>query len=155
MKKDKHENDPFLILVFVCIGVAAMVTGTVVQQFELAVLCFTFGVGFSLFGVGLMLNLFRVTEKKFAEDKSGALWIWAVCLLSIVVLAMGWFTLTWPTFIIIEYIESVYTFPPEASNAITLIKTVMGWFLILMALGLLLWAYVMSQRREDVTYPIS
>jgi len=74
-------------------------------------------------------------------------------LLAIVVLAMAWFTLTWPTFQIIAFIENVYTFPTEAAPAITLIKNVIAWFLIIMALGLLLWAYVMSQRKEDVTYP--
>ena len=86
-------------------------------------------------------------------NNKGAMWIWAVCILSLVVLAMGWFTLTWPTFLIIETIESQYSFPSEATNAITLMKTVLGWFLILMALGLLAWAFVNSQKREEITYP--
>jgi len=55
---------------------------------------------------------------------------------------------------LIEQIEGVYDFPAETIPAINLIKAVMGWFLILMTLGLLLWAYVNSQRREDITYPV-
>ena len=91
---------------------------------------------------------------KMIRNKRGALWIWAVCLLSIVTLAVAWFTLTWPVFMFIDAIQEHYTFPAQVQPAISLIVAVMGWFLILMSLGLLLWAYVNSQRREEVTYPV-
>lgn len=136
----------FFMLAIICFFVLPMAQGVELYFFSVAL-----GVGFAIMG---FVNLTLIFKKSIKKDKRGALWIWAVCLLAIVTLAIGWFTLTWPTFILIETIENVYTFPPEQQNAINLIKTVMGWFLIFMSLGLLLWAYVNSQRREDVTYPI-
>jgi len=151
--ESKHKNDPLLIVCLVLFGIAGFSIGMLMPNVELTVVCFVFGSGLAFFGVALALNLVRISNKELVKDKRAALWIWTVCLLAIVVLAMGWFTLTWPTYQIIEHIEGIYTFPTEATPAITLIKNVIAWFLIIMALGLLLWAYVNSQRREEVTYP--
>lgn len=150
----ENENNPLLIIILSLWGILVLLVSMVMPTLELIVLFFSLGAGLSLFGVALALNIIRVNEKTFRKNKSAALWIWAVCLLSIVTLALAWFVLTWPTFMIIDYIEGVYTFPPEAAPAITLVKNVMAWFLILMALGLLLWAYVNSQRKEELTYPV-
>lgn len=86
-------------------------------------------------------------------DKHGVLWVWVVCLMAIVVMALAWFTLTWPVYLMIQQIESLFTFPTGAQSAVDLVKTVIAWFLVFFVLGMLLWAYVNSQRREDVTYP--
>jgi len=154
MTKKEKENNPLLIINLNLIGIVFLFASMIMPTIETIILLFSLGAGFSLFGVALALNIIRVSEKNIKKNKRAALWIWAVCLLSITVMALAWFVLTWPTFMIIEYIESVYTFPPEVTPAITLVKNVIGWFLILMSLGLLLWAYVHSQRREDVTYPV-
>ena len=150
----KKETDPLIIINFALFGIVFLFASMIMPTTETIILLFSLGTGFSLFAVTLGLNIVRVTEKTFQKNKRAALWIWAVCLLSITVMALAWFVLTWPTYMIIEYIEPVYTFPPEATPAITLVKNVIAWFLILMSLGLLLWAYVHSQRREDVTYPV-
>jgi len=131
----------------------------VFQSIEFGVFFLCLGIGFAIMGWASMFFIFCPDEwaslkKAFRRNRRGAIWIWAVCLLALVVLAMGWFTLTWPTYMIINYIESVYTFPPEAQPAVTLMKNVIAWFLIFMALGLLLWAYVASQRREEISYPM-
>jgi len=89
---------------------------------------------------------------RFKDDKQGIMWVWAVCLLTIVVMSMAWFTLSWPAFMIIDSILASYSFPPTARLAITLTSNVISWFLILMVLGLVLWAFVNSQRREETTY---
>lgn len=91
--------------------------------------------------------------KRFKDDKKGIMWVWAMCLLTIVVMSIAWFTLSWPAFMILDQILASYTFPPTARLAITLTTNVISWFLIMMVLGLLLWAFVNSQRREDQTYP--
>lgn len=150
----EKENSPLLIVILSLWGILSLFVSMVMPTLETIILLFSLGAGLILFGVALAFNIIRVSEKTFRKNKRAALWIWTVCLLSITVLALAWFVLTWPTFMIIDYIESVYTFPPEAAPAITLIKNVLGWFLILMALGLLLWAYVNSQRREEITYPV-
>lgn len=91
--------------------------------------------------------------ERFKEDTHGVMWVWAVCLLTIVVMSMAWFTLSWPAFMIIDAVLASYNFPPTARLAITLTSNVISWFLILMVLGLVLWAFVNSQRKEDVSYP--
>lgn len=151
--KKKQESDLMLGTMLTCFGIMFMFIALFLHSQEIIIFSFTLGAGLIGFGLALLFNLIRVTEKLFKQRKA-ALYIWAVCLLAISVLSLGWFVLTWPTYQIITYIESVYTFPPEATNAITLIKNVIAWFLILMALGLLLWAYVMSQKREEVTFPV-
>jgi uncharacterized membrane protein len=90
--------------------------------------------------------------KQFKDDKRGVMWVWAICLLTIVVMSMAWFTLSWPAFMIIDAVLASYSFPPTARLAITLVSNVISWFLIMMVLGLLLWAFVNSQRREETTY---
>lgn len=82
-------------------------------------------------------------------DKRGAMWIWAVCLLTIVTMSFLWFAVGWPTTMVISKVESQYTFPSEVTVAISFIKTLLAWFLILMLLGLLLWVSVNSQRKGD------
>jgi len=155
-EKKKENDDSMTILLLVVAGLVG-VSGMFLPNIELAVFSLALGMGLMFIGVLLAFNFIRVSEKrlkKLKENKRGALWIWAVALLAIVTLAIGWFALTWPAFMLIEQIEGVYDFPAETIPAINLIKAVMGWFLILMTLGLLLWAYVNSQRREDVTYPV-
>ena len=155
MNKNKNDEDRLLaILVVALFGVLSLAIGMAGPTVELAFFFWFAGIGLSCVALASAFSFFAGEEKKFAKDKRAALWIWAVCLLSIAVLALGWFTLSWPTYMIIETIENVYAFPPEAESAINLIKNVIGWFLILMSLGLLLWAFVNSQRREEVTYPM-
>ena len=81
-------------------------------------------------------------------DSKGALWIWSVAFLTIVVMAFAWFALTWPTFMVIDFVESHYTYQGSSAYAATFVKNVLSWFLILMSLGLLLWVSVNSQRRD-------
>lgn len=91
--------------------------------------------------------------QRFKKDQKGIMWVWAVCLLTIVIMSIAWFTLSWPAFLILDAVLASYSFPPTARLAITLVSNVISWFLILMTLGLLLWAFVNSQRKEDVSYP--
>ncbi len=97
-------------------------------------------------------NMLVKEINRFKDDKRGIMWVWAVCLLTIVVMSMAWFTLSWPAFMIIDAVLASYNFPPTARLAITLTGNVISWFLIMMVLGLLLWAFVNSQRREETTY---
>jgi len=156
MQSDEKFNRKILeLLILTLLGFGFLLVGTVGYSFELTMFFLMLGMGFCFSGIILFANWLRINMRDFNKNKRGALYIWAVCLLSIVVLAMGWFTLTYPTFMIIDLIEDMYDFPPEATASIGLIKSVLGWFLILMALGLIIWALVASSRREDVTYPIA
>jgi len=155
-EKQKNENDPLWVLLLVVAGLLGVSSVFFVSNVELMFFAVFLGLTLILVGVLFAFNIIHVSEKqlqKLKKNRKGALWIWAVCLLSIVTLAIAWFALTWPVFMFIDAIQEHYTFPAQVQPAISLIIAVMGWFLILMSLGLLLWAYVNSQRREEVTYP--
>ena len=91
--------------------------------------------------------------KSFKSNKRGAIWIWAVCLLSIIVYAITWFSLGWAFDLFVTSIQAAYTFPSQATVTISFICTVVYLHPIFFILGMLLWAFVNSQRREEVTYP--
>jgi len=90
-----------------------------------------------------------VAEEGLRMNNKGALWLWSVAILTIIVMALAWFVLTWPTFMIIDFVESQYTFQGSSAYAATFVKNVLSWFLVLMSLGLLLWLYVNSQRKSE------
>lgn len=128
--------------------------------FDGTLITFSVGVGLTVGGlIALLINmdtmekLRKQYEKRMQHANEGALWIWAVCLLAIVVLALAWLPLSMVSYMMIDILEGIFAFPPQARTSIDLLKSVIAWFLILMLLGLLLWAYVNSQRKEMVTYP--
>jgi len=79
--------------------------------------------------------------------------VWVVTILSIVLCAFFWFVWTWPIVLLIETVETTVGLPPEAATTVAFLLTVFMVLPILITLGLLLWAFVNSQRREDVTHP--
>jgi hypothetical protein len=91
--------------------------------------------------------------RDFRDDRSAIIWVWAVCFLTITVNSLAWLVLGWPTYLALDAIEASYTFPSVATNTIALIRYVVAAEPILVILGMLLWAYVNSGKREDATYP--
>lgn len=140
----------FTVFIIAEMGCAAFMVITIVEMVQL-----TYSVDRYMLAQmqlsKLPIKLVKEVER-FKDDKRGIMWVWAVCLLTIVVMSMAWFTLSWPAFMIIDSILASYSFPPTARLAITLVSNVISWFLIIMTLGLLLWAIVNSQRKEETTY---
>ena len=91
---------------------------------------------------------------RFRDGKSAIVWVWAVCLLSIVVHSMAWLVLCWPMYVTLDAIEASYTFPSQATNTINLIRSVAALEETVFVLGMLAWAFINSSRREEVTYPV-
>jgi len=91
--------------------------------------------------------------RSLKSNKRGAIWIWAVCFMAIIVYSIVWFALGWAFNLFIDSLELSYTFTSPADLTVQFIKIVVAWHPILFILGMLLWAYVNSQRREEVTYP--
>lgn len=91
--------------------------------------------------------------KRFRDNKSAIVWVWAVCLLAIVVHSIAWLVLCWPMYMTLDAIEASYTFPVQATNTINLIRSIAALEEVVMVLGLLAWAFINSSRREEVTYP--
>ena len=153
-------NNMLLNLLLTLIGLF-LIVANMLLGFDGTLLTFFIGVGLTVGGlIALLINmdtmekLRRQYERRMQHANQGALWIWAVCLLAIAVLALAWLPLSMVSYMMIDILEGIFTFPPQARTAIDLLKAVIAWFLVLMLLGLLLWAYVNSQKREDVTYPV-
>jgi uncharacterized membrane protein len=91
---------------------------------------------------------------RFRDDQSAIIWVWAVALLSIVVHSITWMVLCWPMYATLDAIELSYTFPSVATNTINLIRSLAALEETMFVLGMLLWAFINSARREDVTYPV-
>ena len=163
--------------VFIVLGIVGMFSSQFLTPYTgLTVFIITFGICATFTGITVfeMVHLTYSVDKHMKElinfpqlrkeitqelehfktDKSGILWVWAVCFLTIIVMSIAWFTLSWPAFMILDAILAAYSFPPSARLAITLVSNVISWFLILMTLGLLFWAFINSGRRETETYGV-
>ena len=95
----------------------------------------------------------KVMRRLLRDRKGSILWVWIVCLLSIVTMAFLWFIWTWPVNILVDTVVNMMGLPPEATTTITFLRAIFFILPIIIVLGLLVWAFVMSQKREDVTYP--
>lgn len=91
--------------------------------------------------------------KRFIEGKSGIVWVWAVCLLAIIVHSICWLALSWPLYLTLDAVEAAYTFPAVATPTMNLIRGVVALEETVFVLGMLAWAFINSSRREEVTYP--
>lgn len=119
-------------------------------------------------GVGLLvLGLFIVgkgaemgrgfiehQKGKLVEDRKGIIWVWIVVLVTWAIMAVAYFSLSMVVYLVLDQVESYYFLPEESLQTITLTKNVVGWFLIIMTVGLIGWGLINSARRETATYPI-
>jgi hypothetical protein len=114
--------------------------------------------GFGISDIALTLHiqdkLLELHRRRMKHANEGVVWVWAVCLAGIVMYAIAYYALVWPTLYMIGIVEGLTTFDAQAGVTLGFIKVVLNWHPILFIAGLLLWAYVNSVRREDVTYPV-
>lgn len=92
-------------------------------------------------------------KSRLAQANKGVVWIWAVCLAGIVIYSITFYVLVYPALEIIGVVEGLTTWSADATFTLNFVRTVLNWHPIIFIVGLLIWAYVNSQRREDVTYP--
>lgn len=90
---------------------------------------------------------------RFLRNKKGAVFVWALCFFCMVVYSIVWFAAGLAFEMYIEAIEDIHTFESPMDTTIDLIKAVFAWHPILMIIGLIVIAFVQSQRREEVTGP--
>lgn len=137
-----------LTLLKLAIGIFAGLCLTFLTQNEVA-----FFLGVTITIVCTALIAFRVLSMDRQRKNRGIIWIWVVCIFAIAVLALLWLPLSWVSYMMIDVVKENYNFPPQALSAINLLTQVIGYFLVIMLFGLIIWAIVNSQRREDITYP--
>lgn len=88
----------------------------------------------------------------FIQDKRGIIWVWIVAAITWVLMAVAWFTLSIVGYAVIDAVEAMpYNYPQAYLDNITLARDVLGWFLIIMTIGIIGWALISSARRVDDT----
>lgn len=124
------------------------------------------GVALLCFGVVEMLMVFYwinpdnlkklkdYHKQRMKDANKGVVWIWAVALAGLCVYAIAFYAMVYPTLMLIGIVEGMTTWSADASFTLNLVKTVLNWHPILFIIGTLIWAFVNSQRREEVTYPV-
>jgi len=122
---------------------------------------FTVGIALAMFGLAqIALGMYwtdlarKQLERRLKHANEGVIWIWAVCLASIVLYAIAYYSLVYPTLELIGIVEGMFTFDPQATVTLNLCKAVLNWHPIIFILGMLLWGFVNSARRETQTYPL-
>jgi hypothetical protein len=99
------------------------------------------------------MKIVRHSIRRMRHANSGVVWIWVVCLAGICVYAIAFYVLLYPTLELIGIVEGLTTWSTDATFTLNFCRTVLNWHPIIFIVGLLIWAFVNSQRREDVTYP--
>jgi membrane protease YdiL (CAAX protease family) len=143
-------------IILVVIGYIALLA---IQNFamdpNLAASIFILGVSAVLFGTAEMLMSLHLIQKlqSLKRNTKGNVWVWAVCLAGLCLYAITFYVLVMPTLQIIGIVEGMTSWDPQAAATLNLTRVVLNWHPIFFICGLLLWAFVNSVRREDVTYP--
>jgi len=85
---------------------------------------------------------------KLRHDKRAVVWVWAVVFMGLFIYSLVWFTTGWAVMEVSAAVEDEYAFEGPAADASSFIKLMFEYNPILFFFGLLLWAYVNSQRRD-------
>ena len=85
---------------------------------------------------------------KFRHDKRAVVWVWSVVFMGLFIYSLVWFTTGWAVMEVADAVENEYTFEGPAAQASSFIKLMFEYNPLLFLFGLLLWAYVNSQRRD-------
>lgn len=124
--------------------------------FEVGVFAFLIGVG--LAGIGCFDIAFAVRNKNLhrhlLSDQKGIVYVWFVIAITVAFLAMVWWVLALPLWMIIQAMEGIAAYPPEAVGAVNLVKNVITYFLVFVVLGCIVFGLVSSFRREDIQTPL-
>jgi hypothetical protein len=152
--------ESFLIVV----AGASCLLATIVFPFDPNYAMLSFFTSIGLVGVGLVDLLYGMKHisklerlnilGKLRSDHSGIISIWIVCFISLIVYSILWFTLGWATFSIMDSVEASFSFPAQALPTIAAMRLVLTWHPLLFFFGMLLWAYNLSQKTEEITQPI-
>ena len=89
--------------------------------------------------------------RSFTKNKSGTIYAWLVVLLLTFTYAVVWFTAGWAALELADTVEETFTLGSQGTNIVGMIKMVFAWHPVIVIIGLLLYGFVSSQRR-DVRY---
>lgn len=123
---------------------------------------FVVGLGVAILGIIILAKGAKLGEQylerkkvlaSLDEDKRGIVWVWVVALSTWAIMAIAYFSLSVVVYMVLDKVEAFYPWSGDELGVLTLTRNVMGWFLIIMTIGIIGWALINSARREDGTYP--
>lgn len=85
---------------------------------------------------------------KFRHDKHASVYAWIIILIFMFTYAVIWFTAGWAAMRVVETTEEQYAFEDRADGVIDLLKNVFAWHPIIVFIGLLLYGFVSSQKKD-------
>lgn len=146
---------------FMFLGVLTMVLSMIMPSAESGFMMVLIGGWIQVLGIIMFVSVAwrwdkqrKIEEPKMSKAQQAIVWVWAVCFMGIAVYSLVWFTLGWAAMGVIDSVTGNYTFASPAASTVDFIRTMFAWHPIFFILGLLLWAFVNSQRREEATYPV-
>jgi len=86
--------------------------------------------------------------RKFRNDKRAVIYAWLVVLLMMFTYAVVWFTAGWAALKLADTVEETFTLGAQGTSIIGMLKMVFAWHPIIVIVGLLLYGFVSSQRRD-------
>jgi len=90
--------------------------------------------------------------RSLRSNRSGIVFVWAVCFMAIVVYSIFWFIGGYVAISVIDAVTDAYNFTGMAAQTIDIIKAVLYWNPLFFIFGMLIWAYVNSTKKEHLTY---
>lgn len=120
------------------------------------------GVGLAFLTKGADLGEEYLVRKRaspsIVDDEKGIVWVWVVAICAWAIMAIAYFALSTVLYIVLDSVEawapwSGHAWESQYMATIELTRNVCAWFLIIMTVGLLMWALINSARREDQTFP--
>lgn len=143
-------------LIFALFGLLFVFGSGYISALDLALMVFSAGVCLTVIGLFLTVNWIRpfLPKRKLRENTRGIVWVWVVALATLALMAIAWWSLGQVAFMVMDQVESQYAFPSESLATIGFVRNVLAFFLLIMTVGIIVWALVNSARREDVTYPV-
>jgi uncharacterized membrane protein (DUF373 family) len=85
-------------------------------------------------------------------NRKGIVYVWVVAAITICFTALVWFVVSYPMWIIVDVVESQYTYPTQSRALLNLVQSVLTWFLGFEVFGVLIWALVSSHRKGEPSF---
>lgn len=93
--------------------------------------------------------------RRFKANESGVIWVWVTAALTLGTVAIVWWVISYPLFLIIDTYSEVFTTPEEIAPLLSLLTRVIVWFLGVVVFGIIIWALVSSYQGERQSYPVN
>jgi len=86
---------------------------------------------------------------RFKLDKKAVIWIYSVIILGTLCYSIIWFATGWAVFEVADASEAIFDMGEPIATTATIMRLFFQYHPIMFFFGMMLWAYVNSQRRRE------